>query len=223
MPDIQKKFAPADVPDSGFCGSSSKTCNSSQCRSDEESIESKLFTVYNFDRAFFKRASEFVELRAVLSPYKARGDMRKIFESDIAAIRAIQDFKINEYADKGIIIETCPSSNIYIGGFDCVESHPIFRWNPPIKRWLKDEYNKSGIRKNIIEVCVNTDDPAIFPTNLENEFKLLRNAAIKLMSPTDNIGEIDEWIERLKQFNEKVFDDNYREAFYPETLCGFPA
>lgn len=223
VPDIQKKFAPADALDLGFCGNSRKTCNSSQDRSGEESIESKLFTVYNFDRGFFKRASEFVELRAVLSPYKARGDMRKIFESDIAAIRAIQDFKINEYADKGIIIETCPSSNIYIGGFDCVESHPIFRWNPPIKRWLKDEYNKSGIRKNIIEVCVNTDDPAIFPTNLENEFKLLRNAAIKLMSPTDNIGEIDEWIERLKQFNEKVFDDNYREAFYPETLCGFPA
>lgn len=214
VPDIQKKFAPVDAFNLGFCGNLPKTRNSSQCCSNEESIESKLFTVYNFDRGFFKRASKFVELRAVLSPYKARGDMRKIFESDIAVIRAIQDFKINEYADKGIIIETCPSSNIYIGGFDRVENHPIFRWNPPIKRWLKDEYNKSGIRKNIIEVCVNTDDPAIFPTNLENEFKLLRNSAVKLMSPDDNIGEIEEWIERLKQFNEKVFDDNYREAFY---------
>ena len=214
VPDIQKKFALADAFNLGFCGNLPKTRNSSQCCSNEESIESKLFTVYNFDRGFFKRASKFVELRAVLSPYKARGDMRKIFESDIAVIRAIQDFKINEYADKGIIIETCPSSNIYIGGFDRVENHPIFRWNPPIKRWLKDEYNKSGIRKNIIEVCVNTDDPAIFPTNLENEFKLLRNSAVKLMSPDDNIGEIEEWIERLKQFNEKVFDDNYREAFY---------
>ncbi len=171
-----------------------------------ETIASQLFTYYNNDRDFFFRANEIIEMRVETSPYYPHKDMLKITKDDIDVIRAIQDFKINEYADKGIIIESCPSSNIYIGGFCAIEEHPIFRWNPPIKQWLKNRFNKSGIRKNVIKVCVNTDDPAIFPTNLDNEFILLRNAAIHSRSENDNIEDINEWIEKLRQFNESVFD-----------------
>ncbi len=198
IPDINKKFDDKE--------------------NNDESLISRLFIYYNTDRDFFKRANEYVEIRAENSIYKPQKNMRILRESDIKAIRTIQDYKINEYAQKGIIIESCPSSNIYIGGIECAEEHPIFRWNPPIKQWLSRKYNESKIRKNVIRVSVNTDDPAIFPTNLENEFSLLRNAAIKFMSPEDNIEEINEWIEKLKNFNRKIFEDNYQETTYQDPL-----
>ena len=49
---------------------------------------------------------------------------------------------------------------------------------------------------------------------MENEFCLLRNAAIKMLSKDDNIQDVDDWIEKLKQFNISVFDSNYKDPFY---------
>jgi len=182
--------------------------------SGEESVSSELFRFYCNDKGFYAKANELVEMRAECSLYSTRGDMLKIIDSDIDVIRTIQDFKINEYADKQLIIEVCPSSNVYIGDLESIEEHPIFRWNPPVKSWLARKSSTGDIRRNIIRVCVNTDDPAIIPTNMENEFCLLRNAAIKMLSKDDNIQDVDDWIEKLKQFNISVFDSNYKDPFY---------
>lgn len=86
----------------------------------------------------------------------------------------------------------------------------MFRWNPPVRNWLDRKLNESKIRKNIINVCINTDDPAIFPTNMENEFMLLKLGAENLMDDADDIRDIDTWINSLKQYNEKVFFDTYK-------------
>lgn len=187
-----------------------------------ETVASRLFRIYNsiFDSddlndsssSFYKRANEFLEFRVEHSAYKPRDTMGFITKNDIESILKIQDNNINQYADMGLILEVCPSSNIYIGGFKNIKEHPIFRWNPPVKNWLEHKYNLSGIRKNVIKVCVCTDDPAIFPTTLENEFRLLRMGAKELMEKDDNISEINKWIEELVQYNLTVFDDNYKNS-----------
>ena len=176
----------------------------------EETVTSQLFRYYCSSKEFYKKANILEEIRAECSTYDIRNKKFKITNADIEIIRMIQDLKINEYADKEIIIEVCPSSNIYIGDFDSIDKHPIFRWNPPISNWLLKKYNSSGIRKNAINICINTDDPTIIPTNMENEFCLLRSAAIKMLSENENIRDIDSWINNLKRFNEEVFDSNYQ-------------
>ncbi len=175
------------------------------------SPESKIFQYYNCSQEFFKEANKCLYL-------KNDGEVLwdGIFNEEINlkmyinAVRAVQDLKINEYAEKGIILEVCPSSNIYIGGLNSIEEHPVFRWNPPVRSWLDRKFNESKVRKNIINVCINTDDPAIFPTNMENEFMLLKLGAQNLMDESDDIRDIDAWVDSLKEYNEKVFFNTYK-------------
>lgn len=174
-------------------------------------MESKIFQYYNNSREFFGKTNKCLYLK---NDGEVLWDGSFYEEIDlkmyINTVRAVQDLKINEYTEKGIILEVCPSSNIYISSLNCTEEHPVFRWNPPVRSWLDRKFNESKIRKNIINVCINTDDPAIFPTNMENEFVLLKLGAENLMDDTDDIRDIDTWINSLKQYNEKVFFDTYK-------------
>jgi len=101
-------------------------------------------------------------------------------------------------------IEACPTSNIYISHLSKYENHPIFRWHPIDK----DVRKNSSFRKGIVQVCVNTDDPAIMPTNLPTEFEHLRLAGKKL--GYDNYS-IDTWLEELREFGNEIFDDNHED------------
>lgn len=174
-------------------------------------MESKIFQYYNNSREFFGKANKCLYLK---NDGEVLWDGSFYEEIDlkmyINAVRAVQDLKINEYAEKGIFLEVCPSSNIYISSLNSIEEHPVFRWNPPVRSWLDRKFNESKIGKNIINVCINTDDPAISPTNTENEFMLLKLGAENLMDDADDIRGIDTWINSLKQYNEKVFFDTYK-------------
>ena len=72
-------------------------------------------------------------------------------------IKSIEDKKLMKYlCDNKIAIEVSPSSNYHLGVVKSGEKHPI--------RTMID----SGI------ICtVNTDDPAMFSTNISNEYELL--------------------------------------------------
>lgn len=54
----------------------------------------------------------------------------RLFDSislpELDLYEAIQDWSMEYYAAKGIIIEACPTSNIYIGRFEHYYEHPIF-------------------------------------------------------------------------------------------------
>lgn len=86
-------------------------------------------------------------------------------------VRNIQDKMIRELVDRGIGIETNPSSNYLIGTIRKYEEHPIIRFNG---RKLKDtETNMS------LQVSINTDDQGVFDTSLENEYALMTIALKK--------------------------------------------
>lgn len=78
--------------------------------------------------------------------------------------------------EKGITIETNPSSNVVIGPIDKYEEHTIHHFI-----------------KNGITVSINTDDKGIFSTSLCNEYSLYANSAKHMgVSDTDVIKRIGE-------------------------------
>ncbi len=135
-----------------------------------------------------------------------------ITNDDLELIEAVQDRLIQKFCDKGIIIETNPSSNVYIAHIHSFDKHPIFRWNP-----IEDEdlelgkrFNKFGLRTSRMKVCVNTDDPAIMPTTLRNEFDLLTRVATG--NHSQNRENIDKWCENIRSLGIEIFDYDHQKS-----------
>lgn len=134
-----------------------------------------------------------------------------ITNDDLDLIEAVQDRLIQKFCDKGIIIETNPSSNVYISYIDSYDEHPIYRWFPVNSNDLdsSNQINKFGIRKSRMRVCVNTDDPAIMPTTLRNEFELIERNALKL---TNSKEFIEKWLEEIRQVGIHIFDYDHQKS-----------
>jgi len=140
----------------------------------------------------------------------------RITDEDLELIEAIQDRLIQKFCNKGIIIETNPSSNIYIAHIHSYKNHPIFRWNPIEDKDLfekeiqKPKFNRFGIRTSRMKVCINTDDPAIMPTTLRNEFELIERTAFK--NHSNNIEYIKEWSEKIRKLGVEIFDYDHKDC-----------
>lgn len=137
-----------------------------------------------------------------------------ITPEDLDLLELIQDFLIEKICQKEIIIETNPSSNVYISFLQDFSEHPIFRWDPINKEDLAKgaRFNLYGIRKSKVKICVNSDDPAIFLTTLPNEFQLLKNAAIPRHS--GNCENVEAWLEKIRMNGLDIFDYNHLEHEY---------
>lgn len=126
-------------------------------------------------------------------------------------ITAVQDFMIENYSQAGLIIEACPTSNVCIGRLKEYKEHPIFRWNPPDISWLnpKEKFNRFGIRRGPLSVCVNTDDSAIMPTTIDNEHRVLKETAERdhRMSAWD----AEKWINSIRKKGVEIFNSNHRD------------
>lgn len=79
---------------------------------------------------------------------------------DSHAISFLQRKTIELLNLRGIAIESMPTSNVRISYYDDYKEHHIFRW-------LNID-GDGGIPKPV--VCLSSDDPGIFATNLRNEF-----------------------------------------------------
>ena len=122
---------------------------------------------------------------------------------------AIQDKLLNKISSMGIIIETNPSSNVFISSMNSYTYHPIFRFHPPKEKYLKigKKFNKYGQRNGKISVTINSDDPAIFVTSLQNEFKTIKKIAIDKYKCSDK--EADDWLNKIRKFGLKIFNETY--------------
>jgi len=133
-------------------------------------------------------------------------------EDDLELMEAIQDYLLDEYDQRGLIIETNPSSNVFIARLRSYEDHPIFRWSPPNEDSLEPgaAHNRFGLRRGPIRVTINTDDPGIIPTTLRTEYALLLAAA-----ETRNLSrtQAEEWLERLRRFANDQFHKSHQTAF----------
>jgi hypothetical protein len=150
-----------------------------------------------------------VEERHTLNTLDSNQYSEVITPLELELITAIQDLLIERYSQIGIIIEACPSSNIYIGRFNDYHEHPIFRWYPPNSDDLKpnQKANQYGLRQGPIRVCVNTDDAGIMPTTIEQEHRLLRVAAIAQHGVSGD--RADQWIDRIREIGVEEFRANH--------------
>lgn len=75
-------------------------------------------------------------------------------------VRAIEDLAlVDELAERGVVLEVCPGSNIALGVFPDWRAHPIA------------ELDRRGVK-----VTVSTDDPPFFHTTMEREYQMLHRA-----------------------------------------------
>lgn len=135
---------------------------------------------------------------------------------ELEFIEALQDWLLDAYDQKGLMIEANPTSNVYTGHLNDYAKHPIFRWYPPTQDWLKpgEKYNRFGLRRGAIKVCVNTDDPGVMPTTLRTEFALLREAALQHgITRTD----ADRWLATLREFGLQEFQQKHQAVWVPKT------
>lgn len=129
-----------------------------------------------------------------------------ITPQELELYEMIQDYLMTRYDYKGIVIEACPSSNVYIAQLEGYHEHPVFRWFPPKTSTLKKgkKHNRFGIRNGPVKVCVNTDDPGVFPTDLPNEHRALKEAACQYHGACQE--DAERWSERLRQIGVEAFE-----------------
>lgn len=123
----------------------------------------------------------------------------KITDEYINAVEQVQKAMQREVAQRGIAIETNPSSNYMIGTFKKYDEHPItvFYNN---KLALDQEELLASPQ---IWVSINTDDIGVFSVSLENEYALLASALEKKRGDNGNLmykkTMIYEWLDHIRE------------------------
>lgn len=75
-------------------------------------------------------------------------------------VRAIEDLAlVDELAEKGVVLEVCPGSNVALGIYPSFKAHPIA------------ELDRRGVK-----VTISTDDPPFFHTTMTREYEELHKA-----------------------------------------------
>lgn len=110
-----------------------------------------------------------------------------IEESDIELLIFAQNEVKNLIAKEGIIVETNPTSNRSIGEIDNIFEHYITSLN-----------NVDTMEKDNIMVSINTDDPCVFNTNINNEYAYIFYSLIK--KGYDRNTCLD-WIDKIRKIS----------------------
>lgn len=75
-------------------------------------------------------------------------------------VRAIEDLAlVDEIAEKGLVLEVCPGSNVALGLYPSFRKHPI-----------------GQLYERGVKVTVSTDDPPFFHTTMQKEYENLHEA-----------------------------------------------
>jgi aminodeoxyfutalosine deaminase len=99
----------------------------------------------------------------VAGPASIRGALDALGADRIRhGIRAVEEpALVEELAERGIVLDVCPISNVRTGAVQSLDAHPL------------RELAVAGIR-----CTVNTDDPAMFDTDLEREHQAARSLGV---------------------------------------------
>lgn len=144
-----------------------------------------LYYLYHFNADIKRKGKEVIEV--------------KVSTAIVKAVKLIQKRMQIEICERGIAIETNPSSNCFIGTFKRYDKHPIKEW-----------YN-IGLTNNSEElekcpqllVSINTDDQGVFNTYLENEYAYLALALEKMKNsdgtPKYKRTMIVQWLDNIRK------------------------
>jgi len=85
----------------------------------------------------------------------------------------------------GLAVEVNPTSNLLIGNLGDLTTHPLWRLRPP--------YPGEDITP--VSICVGSDDPVVFGSNLRQEYQALYDAML-LAGLSDE--EARQWLDRTR-------------------------
>ncbi|MEY8392768.1 hypothetical protein AALA98_15665 [Lachnospiraceae bacterium 45-W7] len=111
----------------------------------------------------------------------------EITTEDVKLLKVLQNYMKNKIQRKGIYIETNPTSNLAIGEIESLYSHYVMNLNTLAN--AKTKHN--------IMVTVNSDDPMIFNTNVENELAYMYHG---LLSAGYDSKTVLEWIDKVREY-----------------------
>ncbi|MGH8628061.1 MAG: hypothetical protein ACREYC_23280, partial [Gammaproteobacteria bacterium] len=88
---------------------------------------------------------------------------------------------------RGITVEVNPSSNLLIADLGDLAQHPLWRLNPP-----------PGVEIDAppVSICIGSDDPLTFATNLPEEYQWLLDA---LMLAGCSEEQARKWLDRVRE------------------------
>lgn len=108
----------------------------------------------------------------------------KIQQQELEIIIELQKIIRKKVAKAGIIVEANPNSNITIGDIQSLLDHPMYRIS-----------NQENEGENIL-LCVNSDDPCVFHTNVINELGFAYFGMIERGIGRESCVE---WIDKIRQ------------------------
>lgn len=103
---------------------------------------------------------------------------------EIAILKTLQEMMQEFISRAGVVVEVNPSSNIIIGPMDTMHQHPLY------------EISSYQCDYKDLMVCVNSDDPGVFQTNISNELGIAYMGMIER-----GIGREAclSWVDRLRE------------------------
>ena len=117
----------------------------------------------------------------------------------INAVKLVQKRMQIEICERGIGIETNPSSNCCIGSFKRYDKHPIKEW---YNCGLTNDQNTLIACPQLL-VSINIDDQGVFNTYLENEYAYLALGLEKIKNsdgtPKYNRTMILQWLDNIRE------------------------
>lgn len=116
-----------------------------------------------------------------------QAEMIPVKENELALYEELQEYLKRKIAQKGIYIETNPTSNLSVGNMKELSEHPIFRLSP---------VRQTSDQEMSVLVTINSDDPAVFNTNVENELAYVYYALQHAGYAKENILQ---WIDKIRQ------------------------
>jgi aminodeoxyfutalosine deaminase len=120
-----------------------------------------------FERAKAEGLGSVPHAGEVAGPESIRGALDALGADRLRhGIRAVEDpALVGELRERGIVLDVCPVSNVRTGAVHSLEEHPV------------KELAAAGIR-----CTVNTDDPAMFDTDLTREHEAVRSLGVDARS-----------------------------------------
>ncbi|MCA9671383.1 MAG: hypothetical protein KC503_37555 [Myxococcales bacterium] len=107
-------------------------------------------------------------------------------EGDGAALSILSRYLRERVARLGLIVEVNPTSNLLIGHLGQLRDHPLWRLQPPTP----------AADLVPVRICIGSDDPLTFATNLPNEYQLISDAMQALGYTASQCGD---WLESVRK------------------------
>ncbi len=131
----------------------------------------------------------------------------------IEGVKKVQRAMQNIVAERGISIETNPSSNFMISTMEHYHEHPIVNL---FNMGLTVDAKEIGDCAQL-HVSINTDDRGVFHTTLENEYALMASA---LESMKDAQGVQKYQKQMIYQWLNHVRENGNQQSFLPRIESG---